>query len=190
AQRDSVRSDSVRVLSPVVTTATRAPVRADAVARRLDVVSRDVLDQTPHLDAADVLKKETGADVIQFGGMLSGIGLRGFRPQYSGISPRTLLLVDGRPAGVTNAALLDLGDAARIEVLHGPASALYGSSAMGGVVNVISRRYTGEPSGTVSAAFGSYGSSDLRAQGGGAIWQALDGRSEERRAGPAHIRRP
>lgn len=174
--RDTTHTDSVRVLSPVVTTATRAPVDAGAVARRLDVVHADVLDQVPHADAADVLKKGAGADVIQFGGMLSGIGLRGFRPQYSGISPRTLLLVDGRPAGVTNAALLDLGDAERVEVLHGPASALYGSSAMGGVVNVISRRYTGEAAGRVSAAFGSYGSSDLRVQGGGAIWQAADGR--------------
>src|SRR5690606_32150720 len=136
------------------------------VARRLDVLSRATLEQASYLDAADLLKKEAGVDVIQFGGLLSGVGLRGFRPQYSGISQRTLLLVDGRPAGVTNAALLDLGDAERVEVLRGPASALYGSSAMGGVINIISRRRTGRPGATIRAGAGSFGSRDLRAEGG------------------------
>lgn len=176
APRDSAAVDSVRRLAPVVTTATRTPVRADAVARRLDVVDRATIERTAFLDVTDVLKKEAGADVIQFGGLLSGVGLRGFRPQYAGTTVRTLLLVDGRPAGVTNAALLDLGDAERVEVLRGPASALYGSSAMGGVINVVSRRRTDALGGRVQAGVGSFGASELRAEGGGALWRAPDGR--------------
>src|SRR5690606_36170832 len=115
------------------------------------------------------------------------VGLRGFRPQYSGISQRTLLLVDGRPAGVTNAALLDLGDAERVEVLRGPASALYGSSAMGGVINIISRRRTGRPGATIRAGAGSFGSRDLRAEGGGALWSAPDGRQLDADVSVRHV---
>lgn len=168
--------DSAQILDPVVTTAARAPVRSSITARRLDVLDQSVLQQTWNTDAADLLKREAGADVIQFGGLLSGIGLRGFRPQYSGITQRTLILVDGRPSGVINAALLDIGDAERVEVLRGPASALYGSSAMAGVVNVINRRRTGALEGTVQASAGSFGSTELRLSGGGAIWESPNGR--------------
>jgi vitamin B12 transporter len=176
ARADSTSADSARRLDPVVTTASRAPVRSSMLARRLDVLGDRELQQSSYTDAADLLKREAGADVIQFGGLLSGIGLRGFRPDYSGTSQRTLLLVDGRPSGVINAALLDVGEADRVEVLRGPASALYGSSAMAGVVNVISRRRTGAVEGTVQASYGSFGTSELRASGGGALWRHDDGR--------------
>ena len=91
----------------------------------------------------DLLKKNAGVDVIQYNGTLSGIGIRGFRPQVSGINKRYLLLIDGRPSGVTNLATLLLDNVERVEVLKGAASAVYGSSAMGGVVNVISRQSSG-----------------------------------------------
>src|SRR5690606_35531619 len=173
---DSTSADSARRLDPVVTTASRAPVRSSLVARRLDVLGARELQQSSYTDATGLLKREAGADVIQIGGLLSGIGLRGFRPEYSGTSQRTLLLVDGRPSGVINAALLDVGEAERVEILRGPASALYGSSAMAGVVNVISRRRTGSLEGMVQASYGSFGTSELRASGGGALWRGGDGR--------------
>src|SRR5690606_34542879 len=53
---------------------------------------------------------------------------------------------------------------------------LYGSSAMAGVVNVINRRRTGAVEGTVQASYGSFGASELRASGGGALWRSEDGR--------------
>ena len=95
-------------------------------------------------DLTDVLKKNAGVDVVQYSGALSGIGIRGFRPQFSGINKRSLLLIDGRPSGVTNLATLLLDNVERIEVLKGAASAVYGSSAMGGVVNVITRQSRGK----------------------------------------------
>ena len=44
-----------------------------------------------------MLKKNAGVDVVQYSGALSGIGIRGFRPQFSGINKRSLLLIDGPP---------------------------------------------------------------------------------------------
>jgi vitamin B12 transporter len=144
-------------LEPVTVAVTRAPVRRDQETRRVDVVDGRDIERTPAREVADLLKKTGAVDVIQFPGLLSGVSIRGFRPQFSGINPRTLILVDGRPAGANNLATLDLAAVERIEVLRGPASALYGSSAMGGVVNVITRRSTaGGLGGSATLDYGSF----------------------------------
>ena len=113
-------------------------------------------------DLTDVLKKNAGVDVVQYSGALSGIGIRGFRPQFSGINKRSLLLIDGRPSGVTNLATLLLDNVERIEVLKGAASAVYGSSAMGGVVNVITRQSRGKIGGNARVGGGSFGDIGVR----------------------------
>lgn len=162
-------------LDTVTVTATRAPVAAAALPQRVEVITRADLERAPLLDVADALKKLAGVDVIQFPGLLAGVGIRGFRPQYSGLSARTLVLVDGRPAGVTNLATLDLAAVERIEVLKGPASSLYGSSAMGGAVNVVTRRRLGAPGGRLAASYGSFQTSDLSVQAGGRLGGRWDG---------------
>ena len=116
-----------------------------------------------------MLKKNAGVDVIQYSGALSGIGIRGFRPQISGINKRSLLLIDGRPSGVTNLATLLLDNVERIEVLKGAASAVYGSSAMGGVVNVITRQSRGKIGGNARIGGGSFGTSEFAGRAGGSV---------------------
>ena len=107
-------------------------------------------------------------------GALSGIGIRGFRPQISGINKRSLLLIDGRPSGVTNLATLQLDNVERIEVLKGAASSVYGSSAMGGVVNVITRRSRGKVGGTARIGGGSFGTTELAGRAGGSASSSVD----------------
>ena len=174
AQQPSKDSTRTQRLPKVVTTASRYDAPADSLPRRVEVISRAQLDATSALDLVDLLKKRANLDVVQYPGLLGGIGIRGFRPQVGSIQQRSMILLDGRPSGITNVAMLDLQDVERIEVLKGPASALYGSSAMGGVVNVVTRRRTGARSGLVSASGGSFGSSEFRVQGGGAIGGGVD----------------
>ncbi|MGY0037036.1 TonB-dependent receptor [Pedobacter sp. NJ-S-72] len=107
-------------------------------------------------------------------GLSSGIGIRGFRPQASGLNQRSLLLVDGRPAGTVSISTINPSDIERIEVLKGPASALYGSSAMGGVVNIITKKSSGDIHGNVFAEYGSYETTKLGAAAGGNISKKLD----------------
>ncbi len=164
--RDSARAQR---LPQLLTTASRYTAAPDSLPRRVEVISRATIDATPALDMVDLLKKRANLDVVQYPGLLGGIGIRGFRPQVGSIQQRSLILLDGRPSGITNVAMLDLQDVERIEVVKGPASALYGSSAMGGVVNVVTRRRTGAPGGLVSASAGSFGASEFRLQGGGRI---------------------
>lgn len=161
-------ADSIRQLPPLVTTATRAPARASELPQRVTTITRAEIERTPAADAVDLLKKLAGVDVIQYPGLLGQVSVRGFRPS-SGTQTRTLILLDGRPAGAYNLALLDMSSIERIEVLRGPASALYGSSAQGGVVNFITRRSTGQLGGTVSAAYGSFATSEIMARAGGVL---------------------
>jgi vitamin B12 transporter len=158
----------------VVVTASRVETRREETPQAIDVVDRIDLERTIAADLTDVLKKNAAVDVIQYSGALSGIGIRGFRPQTSGVNKRSLLLVDGRPSGITNLATLMLDDVERIEVLKGAASSVYGSSAMGGVVNVITRQSRGKLSGTAQASGGSFGASTLAGHVGGTAVRRLD----------------
>lgn len=161
-------------LERIVVTATRSAVSRDAVPQKVDVVTRTDLERSAAADVSDALKKHAAVDVIQMPGLLSGVGVRGFRPQYSGINSRTLVLVDGRPAGATNLALLGVQDVERVEVLKGPGSALYGSSAMGGVVNLITRRSAGALRTTASLGYGSWETREASLASGGGLGGGFD----------------
>lgn len=161
-------------LEGVTATVTRTTVDPTRVPQRLEVIDAGVLDLTPATHAAEALRRTAAVDVIDFPGLLTGVSMRGFRPQYSGVNPRVLLLRDGRPAGTANLALLPLADVERIEVLRGPASSLYGSSAMGGVINVVTRRSAGVPGGAAHVAYGSHGAYEARLSAGGVLTAALD----------------
>ena len=161
-------------LPDVVVTANRTATERRKVPQQIQVISRQDIQQTPALEFTDVLKKNTSVDIVQYPGLLSGVGIRGFRPQTGGLNQRTLLLVDGRPAGTANLATLDLNGVEQIEVLKGPASALYGSQAMGGVVNVLTRQSRGDVRTTLSAGYGSYRTFRIGAATGGNITKGLD----------------
>lgn len=190
AVRNSAARDSARRLSPVVVTATRAPARADAIPQRVVTITHAEIERTPVNDAVDALKKLAGVDVVQYPSLLGGVGIRGFQPSTGGIQQRVLVLIDGRPSGVYNLALVDLENIERIEVLKGPASALYGSSAMGGVVNLITRASHGALGGSASAAYGSFAESELAARAGGVLARpagfAIDADISGRRYDQAH----
>jgi vitamin B12 transporter len=162
------------LLQEVTVTVTRAPVDRNRITQKVDVISANDLDRTPGNDLTDILKKTAAVDVVQFPGLLSGVSIRGFRPQYSGINPRTLILIDGRPAGANNLATLEMAAVERIEVLRGPASALYGSSAMGGVVNVITRQTAGPLHGNVTVGYGSFDTRRADFTAGGELLSDLD----------------
>lgn len=158
----------------VVVSARRVETRVAETPQKVEIIDAADIERTVAADLTDVLKKNAGVDVIQYSGVLSGIGIRGFRPQLSGINKRSLLLIDGRPSGVTNLAALQLNNVERIEVLKGGASSVYGSSAMGGVVNVITRQSRGKLAGMARLGGGSFGTSELSGRAGGSASSRVD----------------
>lgn len=174
AQESAPDSSNRKLLEPVVVTATRFEAKKERIAQKLDIISREDIQMTPSSDLTDIVRKTASVDVIQYPNLSSGIGIRGFRPQFSGLNQRTLLLIDGRPAGATNLSQINLNGIERIEVLKGPASSLYGSQAMGGVINVITQRSKGTSGGNAFLEYGSFKTLQAGLNTGGNMTQKLD----------------
>jgi iron complex outermembrane receptor protein len=107
----------------------------------------------------ELLRRLAGVDIMEVTGAQSEVSLRGFNQR---ISNKVLVLVDGRSVyldllGATIWSTLSIAveDIARIEVVRGPASALYGADAFNGVINIITKR-PGEGGSGASAAYGDH----------------------------------
>lgn len=174
AQEKQTDTTGVKTLDQVVVTANRTAVQRNKIPQSMTVINRKTIENTGAQEFTDLLKKNASVNVIQYPGLLAGVGIRGFRPQTGGLNQRALLLVDGRPAGTSNLATINPSDIERIEVLKGPASALYGSQAMGGVINVITRKSSGAVRTNVAAEYGSYQTFKGTATSGGNITDKLD----------------
>lgn len=153
--------------------ATRAGLPLDELPQRVDVVDGAALADAPGLDLADALKRATPLDIVQYPG-LSGVGLRGMAPDFSSYTKSTAILLDGRPAGTPTLSDLPVDGVDRVELLKGPASALYGAEAMGGVINVVTRRSRGVPAGRLRVGAGSFGAWRASLSGGGSLTPRLD----------------
>jgi len=123
----------------LVVTASRRPERlADAVVTT-ELIDRRTIESTAAPDMAAVLTEQTGIQLA--GGHPSGTGV-----MLQGLSSeRVLILLDGQPlsgrlSGTFDLARIPSTAVERVEVVKGPQSTLYGSEAMGGVVNIITRR--------------------------------------------------
>jgi outer membrane receptor for ferrienterochelin and colicins len=124
----------------VVITGTRTPERSQRSTVKTDVVTREEAERRGATNVAEALATQPGVrvDAGAYGylGGVSAIQIQGFDLQ------RVLILEDGEPVvgdigGAIDLAAIPIGDVSRIEIVTGPTSALYGSSAIGGVVNII-----------------------------------------------------
>jgi vitamin B12 transporter len=158
----------------LIVTGRRVETRLSETPQKIEIVTPADIERTVASDLTDVLKKNAGVDVVQYNGVLSGVGIRGFRPETSGVNKRSLLLIDGRPSGATNLATLLLDNVDHIEVMKGPASSVYGASAMGGVINVITKQSRGRVLGGGRVAYGSFAASELAGRAGGNLTSRVD----------------
>ena len=156
-----------RSLGELVVTGTRDETDVRHLSQTVSVIDRSVIEQSLQPSLLPVLTEQvpglfvTSRGVMGYGvsdGAAGGISLRGL----SGGSGRLMVLIDGHPqyAGIFGHPISDsyqslLAD--RVEVLRGPASVLYGSNAMGGVVNIVTRKMHEDGVKTdLHAGYGSY----------------------------------
>lgn len=145
-------------LEQIVVTGTRNERALVDVPVRTEVVTRKQLEQTHARDVAQALRHRPGLllrDIHGKGG--TEVWMQGLD------SDRVLVLVDGRPVSASTGSTIDLtqittNNVERIEIVKGAVSALYGSAAMGGVINVITRQPDAPLSAELSFDSGTYGS--------------------------------
>ncbi|MFC4728256.1 TonB-dependent receptor domain-containing protein [Coralloluteibacterium thermophilus] len=143
-----------RTLPEIVVTATATERPVEGVPASVTVITREELERRPIEDLTDALRGTPGVSLTGIGFGRRGVRLRGMS------SDDTLTLVDGRRITPSGGAIahsdFDMGwvpveAIERIEVVRGPMSSLYGSEALGGVVNVITRSATDAWRGSVTA---------------------------------------
>jgi vitamin B12 transporter len=162
---DEAGAAAATAVAQVVVTANRTPSLADHVGQSFTVLTLDQIRLDQETQVADMLTRTPGITLTQNGGPggVASIFIRGAD------SDETLVLIDGvkvndpsDPATSYDFSNLYAGDIARIEVLRGPQSTLYGSEAMGGVVNIITAAATKPLEGDIQAEGGSYGTAYVR----------------------------
>ncbi|MFM4809772.1 TonB-dependent receptor domain-containing protein [Aeromonas hydrophila] len=131
---------TIPVNPTMVVTATRVAQPASSVLAPVNVVTRDEIDRLQAQTVTDVVKTLPGVEAVSNGGrgQLSSLRVRG------GTSSQTLVLVDGvrsasLTAGMTELNNLPLNQVERIEYIRGARATIYGSDAIGGVINIITR---------------------------------------------------
>lgn len=124
----------------IVVTATRAPLALDEVPSTITVLDKTAIDRSQDIGATELLLRTPGITVSRNGGYGTATSLR----IRGAESDHTVVVIDGvklnDPAaagGGYNFANLLVGDMERIEILRGPQSILWGSQAIGGVVNIV-----------------------------------------------------
>lgn len=129
-------------LPAVVVTATRTPTPITATTQPVTVLSGETLRARGVTTVADALREVAGASVAQSGspGAVTSLFMRGGESRY------TKVLIDGVAVNTVGGTVflqnLTLDNVDRIEIVQGPASALYGADAMAGVVQIFTRRGT------------------------------------------------
>lgn len=145
-------------LEEVVVTATRLPTPAKELPVPVQVISRKDIEESRADDLSQVLTEYLPEHFQKYPGALSSVSIRGFRTDTTGtdVKGHVLVLIDGHRAGTGNIAVIPLENVERIEIVRGPGSVIYGSAAMGGVVNIITRKGKGDPSVKAGVEYGSW----------------------------------
>jgi outer membrane receptor for ferrienterochelin and colicins len=133
-----------KTMTELIVTATRTERKLSNVTVPAQLISRKTIDQSGSLRVNDILSEQTGLYITGGGATTSaGGGVFGNGVQIQGLSPDyTLILIDGEPVigrqgGMIDLSRLTVSNIKKIEIVKGPSSSLYGSEAMGGVVNII-----------------------------------------------------
>ncbi len=148
----------------VVVTASRQPQRMNELLADVSVINREEIEAAGQSSLPELLARQPGIEFTQSGGAGStqSLFIRGTNSEHA------LVLIDGMRAnsatlGTTSLSRIPLSQIDRIEILRGPASALYGADAIGGVVQIFTRQGSGPAAFNFEAAYGNDNTTKLAA---------------------------
>lgn len=176
AQQTSPVADSNNLLSPVVITATKFRIKQNETGKVLNVITREQLARSASRTLSEVLNQQAG---VLINGVYNNLGANQTVYLQGASIGNTLILLDGVPlndaSGISSEFDLNtfaIDQIERIEILKGAQSTLYGSDAVAGVINIISRKdYGSGTTGQLQCIGGSFGTYRIHA--------ALAGRDED-----------
>ncbi|GJL79815.1 MAG: TonB-dependent receptor [Nitrospinaceae bacterium] len=153
----SQAADDTTDLQTLSVTTTRSLTAAEDVSTSLSIISKELIKKKQYTQVLNLLREELGMEVVQSGplGATTSVFMRGAG------SESTLVLIDGvqvnsNTTGAFNFSNLTTDNIERIEILRGPQSTLWGSDAVGGVINIITKRGKGKPAHSFSFEGGSF----------------------------------
>lgn len=172
------QSNDADAIDEVVVTATRTAITTDAALAPVEVIDNDAIVRSQAGSLGELLRGRAGINLSNQGGAgkLSTLFVRGAE------SDHVLVLVDGVRIGSATTGLatfqdLPLAMIDRIEIVRGPRSSLYGSDAIGGVIQIFTRRDRGQANLRFHAGAGSHGRREAGVGiggGNGRGWYGLD----------------
>lgn len=170
----SCLAEEPALLDTLTVTATRSEVPLRELSSSLTVLTAEDFKARQIYTVAEALRIVPGVDVVRLGplGQQTSAFLRGTNSNH------VLVLIDGveandpsNPGGQFDFAHLTVDDIERIEILRGPQSSLYGADAIGGVIQIFTKKGQGKPKASLSAEGGSFGTYRLIGESRGQ-WEA------------------
>lgn len=163
-------NDEATDLDDVVVTATRTAISANDALSPVEVITRDDIARSQARSLPDLLRGRAGISIGNQGGLgkLTTLSMRGSETDH------VLVLVDGVRIGSPTSGLASFQDLPvalidRVEIVRGPRSSLYGADAIGGVIQIFTRRDRGAVAPRASVTVGSHGDREASAGVGGRI---------------------
>lgn len=161
--QDSEEKKKEKKMDDVVVTAGRINESKKEITTSVIVIDQKDIKNSAANDLADLLAQKAGIYIKKYPGTLSSPGIRGFKSDTHGndLSGETLIMIDGRRTGTGSIAKLLTKNIERVEIVKGSASVQYGSSAVGGVINVITKRGKEKKEISIESKYGSYDFSEI-----------------------------
>ncbi len=165
AERLKAADDLSTPLNEIIVTATRVAEPVDQALEPILIINREALEDSLAIDVGDVLRFHAGLDIGRTGGAGQPLSLfiRGTN------SDQSIVMIDGVRINAGTQALAPLMNLSpelfdRIEIVKGPRSAIYGTDAIGGVVNLLTRT-NGTPGADIMLDYGRYGTGEFALDG-------------------------
>jgi len=158
AQSETEDEKDIIFFSPVVVTANRIEVPLDRVSSSVTLITADAIENQQVNDVSEILRNVSGVDIVRTGssGRITSLFMRGTNSNH------TLVMIDGIQVndplnGGFDYSNLSTDNVKNIEVVRGSQSTLYGSEAIGGIINIITRKESNDLILSASAEGGSFG---------------------------------
>jgi vitamin B12 transporter len=158
ASEKSNGDKSAVALEDIVVTASRVKEEKTEVTSNITIINENEIKSSVATNLGDLLAQKGIGHIQKYPGSLTSIGIRGFRTETHGndLKGHVLTLLNGRRAGTGNLAKIMTKNIERIEIIRGPAAVQYGSAAMGGIVNAITKMGDAAPSFFLDGKLGSF----------------------------------